>query len=178
MTYYVYHIHTEGMGLDEGYIGISVNPQERWAEHKRRKENPHLSNAIKKHKVTFDIISVHENVKEALWQEYTLRPFDRIGWNLVKGGGMPPAMGGWNKGQLASVKTRQKQSAARKGKYGGEKHPRSKLANIYSVETGELVVSEVVISVWAKDNGCHQAHLSATAMGKLKQHKGLYARYI
>ena len=178
MTCYVYHIHTEDMGLDEGYIGISVNPKERWTEHKRRNENPHLNNAIKKYKVKFDIISVHEKVEDALWQEFTLRPFPRIGWNLVKGGGKPPEMGGWNKGKLASKETRQKQSAARKGKYSGVEHPRSKLANVYSAEADDIVAREVVISTWAKENGYHQAHLSATATGKLKQHKGLYARYI
>lgn len=180
MVCFVYHIHLEGMQLDQGYVGISINPLERWAAHSHRKENPILSASLKKHgqQIKHTILSAHDTVEEALWQEYTLRPFDKIGWNLVKGGGMPPAMGGWNKGRETSQETRNKQSAARKGKYGGEKHPRSKLANIYSAETGEIVASRVVISVWAKDNGYHQAHLSTTATGKLKQHKGLYARYV
>ena len=177
MTCYVYHIHTEGMGLGEGYIGVSVNPKARWAEHKRRKENPYLRNAINKHEVKFDIISVHDTVEDALWQEFTLRPFGRMGWNLVKGGGKPPEMGGWNKGQSASQKTRQKQSEARKGKYGGDNHPRAKKADIYCAKTNSVVAKDVVISVWAKSNGFHQGHLSATARGKLEQHKGLYARY-
>lgn len=176
--YYVYHIHTEGMSLDQGYVGISLNPKGRWAEHKRRKENPHLTNAIEKYDVKYTILSVHDTIEEALWQEFTLRPFDRVGWNIVKGGGIPPSMGGWNKGQKTSEKTRLKQSSARKGRFGGTKHPNSKLANIYYVEDNSLVAESVVISVWARENGYHQAHLSATATGKLKQHKGLYARYV
>jgi len=178
VTCYVYHIHTDGMGLDEGYIGVSVNPKARWAEHKSRKENPYLHSAIRKHKVKFSIISSHDSVEAALWEELCLRPTDRMGWNLVKGGGKPPEMGGWNKGQVASQETRQKQSAARKGKYAGDKHPRARLANIYSADTGVLIAESVVIRCWAKNNGYHQAHLAATATGKLKQHKGLYARYI
>jgi len=178
VTCYVYHIHTDGMGLDEGYIGISIDPKSRWSEHKRRKENPLLSRAIKKHKVRFSILSVHDTVEDALWEEFCLRPTDRIGWNLVKGGGNPPEMGGWNKGQQTSLETRQKQSDARKGKYAGKNHPRAKLANVYLADSGELVAEGVVIRVWAKENGYHQAHLAATATGKLQQHKGLYARYI
>lgn len=180
MVCFVYHIHLEGMQLDQGYVGVSINPLERWAAHSHRKENPVLSASLKKYGqgIKHTILSTHDTVEEALWQEFTLRPFPRVGWNLVKGGGKPPEMGGWNKGQLASKETRQKQSAARKGKYAGIDHPRSKLANIYSAGTDEVVAREVVISAWARENGYHQAHLSATATGKLKQHKGLCARYL
>lgn len=176
MTCYVYHIHTGGMGLDEGYVGISVNPKERWATHKRGKENPRLRNATQKHNVKFSILSVHDTVEDALWQEFTLRPFDRMGWNLAKGGGKPPESGGWNKGLTASEQTRQKQSTARRGRFAGKSHPRAKLANVYNL-SHELVAEDVILRNWAQENGYHQAHLAATATGKLKQHKGLYARY-
>ena len=176
MTCYVYHIHTDGMSMDEGYVGVSVNPKARWAAHKRSKENPLLRNAIQKHHVKFRILSSHQTIEDALWQELTLRPFDRMGWNLVKGGGMPPDTGGWNKGKETSKKTRQKQSEARKGRFSGSDHPRAKLADIYEL-SGNLIAVGVVIRNWAQENGCHQAHLAATATGKLKQHKGLYARY-
>lgn len=179
MPVYVYHIHTDGMGLDQGYVGISVDPKLRWTEHRRRNENPVLSRAIKKYgqDIKCRILSVHDTTEEALWQEFTLRPFERMGWNLVKGGGLPPNNGGWNKGQKTSAETRKKQSEARAGKYGGSKHPRAKLADIYN-EDGTRLAECVVIGVWAKDNGYHQAHLAATATGKLKLHKGIYARYI
>jgi hypothetical protein len=179
MTVYVYHIHADGMGLDQGYVGISVEPNVRWSEHARRKENPILSRAIKKHgkDLKYRILSSHDTPEEALWEELTLRPLPRIGWNIARGGGMPPNMGGWNKGLQTPPDVRQRQSAARLGKYSGDKHPRARLANVYK-ECGELLAEKVVIRVWAKDNGYHQAHLAATATGKLNLHKGLYARYV
>ena len=183
MTVFVYHIHTDGMGLDQGYVGVSVEPKARWTEHRRRKENPILSRAIKKYedKVCYSILSVHDTLEEALWQEFTLRPFDRMGWNLIKGGGLPPRHPRGEKhpsfGKVTSPETRKKQSEARAGKYGGSNHPGAKPANIYSKE-GDCIAQNVVIRVWAKENGYHQAHLSATATGKLKLHKGIYARYI
>ena len=177
MTVYVYHIHTEGMSVNEGYVGISVNPKERWTTHKRGKENPYLRNAIQKYDVKFSILSVHDTVEDALWQEFTLRPSERIGWNLAKGGGKPPEMGGWNKGLETPEHTRNKQSVARLGKYCGVDHPRAKLADIYKGD-GLCLAEGVVIRVWAKENNYHQAHLAATATGKLKSHKGIYARYI
>ena len=179
MTVYVYHIHTDGMGLDQGYVGISVDPKSRWAEHRRRNENPVLSRAIKKYgdSIKYGILSANDTLEDALWQEFTLRPFERMGWNIAKGGGLPPSNGGWNRGQKTSPETKKKQSEARAGKYGGSNHPRAKLANIYS-EDGTCVAEGVVVRVWAKDKGYHQAHLAATATGKLKLHKGIYARYI
>jgi hypothetical protein len=179
MTAYVYHIHTDGMGIDQGYVGISIEPKARWGEHHRRNENPILSRAIKKYgdNLKHSILSVHDTVEDALWQEHTLRPFKNIGWNIAKGGGMPPSNGGWNKGLKTSQETRLKQSQARAGKYAGSSHPRAKIANIYSSD-GKCLAEGVVIRVWANENGYHQAHLAATATGKLKLHKGLYARYI
>jgi hypothetical protein len=31
--------------------------------------------------------------------EAKLRAEDKMGWNITKGGGMPPKVGGWNKGR-------------------------------------------------------------------------------
>jgi predicted GIY-YIG superfamily endonuclease len=179
MKTYVYHIHTKGMGLDQGYIGISVDPKSRWSTHRRSNESPVLANAIRKYgsDLIYSILSAHDTVEEALWQEFTLRPFKNIGWNLAKGGGIPPNTGGWNKGIKTSKEVRTKQSKSRLGKYAGENHPRAKLANIYDSD-GNCISNGVVISVWAKENGYHQAHLAATATGKLKLHKGIYARYV
>ena len=50
------------------------------------------------------------------------------------------------------------------------------LANIYTLD-GDVVAENVCVRVWARENGYHQGHLSATARGPLKQHKGIYARY-
>lgn len=90
--YYVYHIHFDGMGLDEGYIGVSVEPKKRWAAHRTSDQNPYLKRVINKYRseVKYTILSVHDNPEEAYWCEFTLRPFDRIGWNILKGGSRPP----------------------------------------------------------------------------------------
>lgn len=178
--YYVYHIATPTMGLEEGYVGISTEPKSRWSRHKseRSDSSERLKRAIKKYNPDFKVIGVFDSLNDALWQESTLRPFDRMGWNLVKGGGMPPSKGGWNKGKPTPKDVREKQSKARQGKFGNLNHPRCKPVNIYDSTTHELIAESVVARVWAKQNGYHQAHLSATASGKLKSHKGIYARYV
>ena len=180
MTCYVYHIHTTGMGLDEGYIGISTEPITRWSKHKSRNSdsNPVLKRAIKKYKPNFTIIASFDTLEEALWQEFTLRPFECIGWNLNSGGGMPPKRGGWNKGVKTPQETKNKLSKARVGRFTGHSHPRSRPVNIYDADTHKLVANNVVVRTWAKKNGYHQAHLTATATGKLQKHKGIYARYV
>lgn len=168
------------MGLDEGYIGVTTDPKARWSRHKSKNSdsNDYLKRAIVKYNPSFKIIAVFDSLEDALWQEFTLRPFDRMGWNLTKGGGLPPSMGGWNRGVKTPDEARRKQSEARKGRFSGKDHPRAKIANIYSAKDSSIVAECVVISEWAKTHGFHQAHLSATANGKLKTHKGLYARYI
>jgi predicted GIY-YIG superfamily endonuclease len=181
--YYVYHIHTPEMGLAEGYVGVSNNPKARWAKHKSgtSDSSPRLIRAIKKHNPSFSILACFDTLEEALWQEYTLRPLERMGWNLSVGGGKPPTYSGEKHpcyGREVSEETRKKQSEARSGRFGGHKHPLSKPVNIYNAETHELVAENVVVKPWAKENGYHQAHLSATAAGTKRGHKGVYARYV
>lgn len=53
----------------------------------------------------------------------------------------------------------------------------AKKANIYDYNTNKLIAENVVIGNWCKNNGYSQSHLSLTATGKRKQHKGLYATY-
>jgi len=183
-SYYVYHIHTPGMSLDEGYIGVSVEPKARWSRHKSKTSDSsdRLKRAIKKYKPKFSILAVFNTLEEALWQEFTLRPFDRMGWNLVQGGGMPPKHPRGEEhpcfGKVTPEETRKKQSEARKGRFGGHEHPRCKPINVYDAETDELIAENVIGSLWAKENGYHQAHTMATASGRLKTHKGIYARYV
>jgi predicted GIY-YIG superfamily endonuclease len=170
------------MGLDEGYVGISQNPKERWASHKRGKSNYPVQKAITKYStlLKYDIIACFDTLEEALWLEYTLRPLPRLGWNIAVGGGLPPDSAGENNpnfGKQASQETKEKQSKARLGRFCGSNHPRAVLVNIYNFATDKLIAEGVVARSWANENGYHQAHLTATARGKLKQHKGVYARY-
>ena len=180
--FFVYHIKLPDMGLEQGYIGISQNPVERWAKHKRGKEGYPVQKAINKYKdlVKYEVIACFDTVEDALWLEYTLRPLPRLGWNIAVGGGLPPDSSGKNNpnfGKKTTKQTRQKQSEARLGKFCGKEHPRAVLIDIFDYKTNEIVASSVVARTWAVENGYHQAHLTATARGKLKQHKGVYARY-
>ena len=93
--------------LSQGYVGISKNPVKRFKTHKTRSNNPHLINVFKKYQeVIMDIIlESHEHYCKEI--EEKLRPSKNIGWNIEKGGGMPPVLIGhkhnvgktpWNKG--------------------------------------------------------------------------------
>lgn len=170
------------MGLDQGYIGISQNPKERWAAHTRGKDNYPVQKAISKYKdrLSYNILACFDTIQEALWLEYTLRPLPRLGWNVAVGGGIPPDSSGINNpnfGKRASQETRDRQSKARLGRFCGKDHPRAVLVDIYDFTTNEPIAKGVVARSWAIENNYHQAHLTATARGKLKQHKGVYARY-
>lgn len=83
----------------QGYVGISRRFERRIWEHLNLNQNRHLKNAIKKY--GWDSL-VKEKVligKEdyCLEIEAKLRPADKIGWNLVKGGNKPP-VNRWNAG--------------------------------------------------------------------------------
>jgi predicted GIY-YIG superfamily endonuclease len=80
-------IHTEG------YVGVSCEPNKRFKEHKRNKNNPRVSHAIKKG-ASMELICSGLTREEVLELEKELRPTDKIGWNLIAGGGMPPSQSG------------------------------------------------------------------------------------
>jgi group I intron endonuclease len=124
MTCAVYWIHHPSHTdiFSQGYVGVSVNTDVRFRKHKRAKQNAHLRNAITKYgwdnlvKKTVLIA----DTDYCLDVETKLRNKDDIGWNIVKGGGMPPNAKGktwicskpaWNKGLPLSEDTKQKISA-------------------------------------------------------------------
>ena len=83
----------------QGYVGISKRFERRIWEHLKLSQNRYLKNAINKY--GWDNL-VKEKVligKEdyCLEIEAKLRPADKIGWNLVKGGNKPP-INRWNAG--------------------------------------------------------------------------------
>jgi group I intron endonuclease len=86
--------------LRQGYVGISKRFERRIWEHLKLTQNRYLKNAINKY--GWDNL-VKEKVligKEdyCLEIEAKLRPADKIGWNLVKGGNKPP-INRWNLGK-------------------------------------------------------------------------------
>lgn len=92
-VYSVYHIHA-GTRHDDGYIGITKNPELRFQQHgwKRKKCNAHLRNALSKYKdrVVFDVLASNLDFEAACLLEEMLRPNPNMGWNVAAGGNVPP----------------------------------------------------------------------------------------
>lgn len=81
--------------MSEGYIGLtSQTIEERFKEHLYNKKNKLLSNRCKKEDVK--IICLHDNLseEEAKILETNYRPLENIGWNINKGGDIPPSKRG------------------------------------------------------------------------------------
>lgn len=121
MTHSLYWIrcadHTNLM--TQGYIGVSGRFDRRMWEHSNLDGNRYLKFAIKKHGwdnmvKTQLLISTEEY---CLNMERKLRPEDKIGWNIVAGGGKPPSSLGkrykrktpvWNVGVSMSIESAEK----------------------------------------------------------------------
>ena len=89
-----------------------------------------------------------------------------------------------NKGRKHSAEAKAKMSKIHKG----TKHNLAKPANVYCYNSGELLASNVLVSLWCRENGQHSGNLHATAKAdRTKPHnyktnprhaKGAYAVYI
>lgn len=203
--YCVYHVKLPGMGLDEGYVGITNNPKRRWLAHgTKNNTNTLLKNKLRKHseKIVREILAVFETRHEALWLEKTLRPFPSIGWNIQAGGGPSSDMSDETKNKIsAALKGRSIVPMSEAGKLAwrekmvgrkisdetkkklsawcmGRDNPAARPVNIYSYPDNSLVASDVLMADFCKTNGLHKGHICSTAKGNLRQHKGFYARYI
>jgi hypothetical protein len=200
MTYCVYWIreksHTDL--TSQGYIGVSGNVKERFASHKGMWSgtNNHLRNAIKKYgwdNLEKSVLLIAEK-DYCLEIEKKLRPADKIGWNLVVGGGHPPVLIGprpelrgkqaWNKGMVGCVsdETREKMRLARIGKSPANKGVplaqerieqlrQINLGNTYRL--GAKMPPHVVEQNRLRNIGKHhseetKAKMSAAHMGKAK----------
>ena len=88
--YCVYWVHLKGeKNLNEGYIGITNNFENRLKTHLRNKRNTHFKNAINKYgwsNLIKEIIHFDLRLEEALFFEEFYRPTQNIGWNSQKGG--------------------------------------------------------------------------------------------
>ena len=105
----------------QGYVGVSIDAERRWLQHKRPRQNPHLKFAVQKYGwdnlvKTQLLISTEEYCLEI---ERKLRPDNNIGWNITAGGGKPPVAYGnksrvgkssWNKGIPCSDEMKKKLS--------------------------------------------------------------------
>ena len=99
-VYWIHHPEHTDM-FSQGYIGVSKDLKKRWNDHAKRTNNAHLLHAIKKYgwdSLVKEVVLVADEAY-CLMIEAKLRAEDKIGWNIIKGGGMPPKVGGWNKGR-------------------------------------------------------------------------------
>jgi len=91
VVYWIRHKNHTNM-FNEGYIGVSNNPKNRWLRHWKYNGNKHLKNAIKKYgwdNLIKEIILFGE--KQYCFNiESKIRPAKQIGWNIAEGGIKPP----------------------------------------------------------------------------------------
>lgn len=121
-VYWIHHPNHTNI-MSEGYVGITKRFTRRMFEHKALTTNKYLSNAIKKYgwdNLVKEVILI-ANKDYCIDIETKLRSNDAIGWNLVKGGGIPPintrkgykmSVPAWNKGISPSDATKKKISEA------------------------------------------------------------------
>jgi group I intron endonuclease len=121
-VYWIHHPDHKDI-MSQGYVGITTRFTRRMFEHKALTTNKYLSNAIKKygwHNLVKEVMLVADK-EYCIDVETKLRSNDAIGWNLVKGGGIPPvntrkgykmSVPAWNKGISPSDATKKKISEA------------------------------------------------------------------
>ena len=113
--YHVYWLHLAGHTdiLNEGYIGVSSQPNERLYEHRyERRTNRHLSHAFDAYgdQIIQTILLVGSK-QYCLDVERGLRPTERIGWNIAIGGGIPPSRKGQKNKNKRKITTKIRSNA-------------------------------------------------------------------
>lgn len=179
MIYYVYHIKLPNHTLNDGYIGVSNDPDRRLYEHKNHSGNLHLQRAFAKYEeVVLEILHCCFTQEEAYTLETFYRPLEQMGWNINKGGMHPPSQLG--KTFPPEINAKKASKGPKNPMYGtiGHKCPSAKPANIYKYTTNEIIASNVVINEYCREHNLNASHMSSTARGDRRQHKGYYAKYI
>jgi hypothetical protein len=113
--YWIHHQNHTDI-FSQGYVGVSNNVEKRWYDHKTYTNNAHLKHSMKKYgwdTLIKEVVLIADD-DYCLNIEKQLRPSDKIGWNIVMGGGKPPSALG--KKFVRSEEYRRKQSLSHKGK--------------------------------------------------------------
>ena len=190
------------------YIGKTIHTIEiRLKQHIRdafnnNKKRSVLGRAIRKYgkdKFTIQVIvekvpKLFLNSFERYWIYYHNSFKGKNGYNSTEGGDGPTGLTSWNKGKtncyspetlakmreakIGSKPTNLKQLEELAKERVGLKHQNAKPANIYEYGTNKLLVENVALTKWCRENGYGQNSLAATANGQRKQCRGLYAVYI
>ena len=197
-VYWIRHPdHTDIMS--QGYIGITTRFTRRMFEHKALSTNAYLNNAIKKYgwdNLIKEVVLIADKAY-CMMIETQLRSEDHIGWNLVKGGGVPPVnkwnkgtkglMTAWNKGLPWSKEARkqisngvkklwedpsykQHMSDAHKGQQSamkGKKHTAEALKRMSEVKLGKTQSKETIEKRVAKIKGKVMKKLTCSHCNKI-----------
>lgn len=144
-VYWIYHEDKHTNPHLEGYIGVSVHGYKiRYTQHKsdalHRSSNP-VHNAIRKYGDKMKCVELLKaNSEFCLLFEEMMRPEEKIGYNLAKGGGYAPMLG-----QRHSEDSKNKMSLAHSGEKShmwGKKHSEEAKIKISIANTGRVVSEE------------------------------------
>jgi hypothetical protein len=122
--------------LKEGYIGLtSQTIEKRFMDHKFNKKNKLLANRCKKENV--DVVCLQENLteKQARLIEENYRPTENIGWNINKGGDLPPS----RKGKISPKSLLKGDNRTEKQKQGSIKRSEKIKGNKFSAQRKKRV---------------------------------------
>ena len=114
---------------EEGYIGItSQTIQKRFLDHKLNKKNKLLANRCKKEDV--EVICLHDGLskEQARLMEESYRPTEDIGWNINKGGDLPPS----RKGKISPKSTLTGDKRTERQKEASQKHSQRMMGTNHS----------------------------------------------
>jgi predicted GIY-YIG superfamily endonuclease len=115
----------------EGYVGItSKQVEERFKEHKHNNKNKHLKNRCRKEDV--EIVKLVEKLdeNEAKKIETEYRPSENIGWNINKGGDIPPS----RKGKVSPKSLLTGENRTEKQKQGSKRRSEKIKGNNFSAQ--------------------------------------------
>ncbi len=125
----------------EGYIGLtSQTIQQRFSDHKNNTKNKLLKNRCRKENV--EVVCLHDNLdkQQAKVIEEQYRPSENIGWNINKGGDVPPS----RKNKISKKSLLKGEDRTEKQKLAAEKHSERMKGNNSSGKRKNRVVHERV----------------------------------
>ena len=197
-------MHTSPSG--KSYIGkTKFTLEKRWKDHQTMAKfgkNHLIHKAIRKYGAdAFTSTILEENIPKEDVNErerYWIKFYNtyKKGYNMTEGGegrafiseSQKEAIRVSNSTRIITQETLEKMREAAKlrGPYPQEVYDKasrakSKLANIYSYETDELLYENVYLFEWLRDHPeCSKSSLTKTANpnSKLKQHKGYYVKWV
>lgn len=161
MTCYVYWIHREvhTNPSEEGYVGITSEFDKRMWKHFKSPSNPHLARALQRYDDIKKDIIWSGTRDECKLVEFLLRPELCIGWNVNRGGDMPPILSELS--QFDEIKTKISNTL------------KSKNANPYSVNTHSpeaiakrRAAAKVAARKWVHNPETGEARQIRTALGE------------